>query len=98
MNISDFSDYDRKMILLRNDVALIMHLFYRKGRDNLESAFLEDNEKYLDASYNVYKDAAHQFMLQLEGNTCIEFLEELKKEIERKLEESYKLKETYEKS
>ena len=89
-NLSIYNDYERKLILLRDDVALMMHLFYRKGGHNLESAFLQDeNEKYLEADYQVYEDAAKQFMLQLEGNTCVTFLEALKKEIEKELEKQY---------
>ena len=91
MHILPKDDYERKLILLRDDVVLMMHLFYRRGVHNLESAVLQDeNEKYLEADYNVYKDAAHQFMLQLEGNSCVSFLEALKNEIEQKLEEEYK--------
>ena len=88
--ISDFDGYERKLILLRDDVVLMMHLFYKTGRHNLESFELEENEKYLEADYSVYEESAKQFMLQLEGNTCITFLEALKKEIEKKLEEERK--------
>lgn len=95
-SLSEYDNYDRKLILLRDDVALLMHLFYRKGRHNLESAFLQDeNDKYLEADYNVYKESAKQFMLQLEGNSCISFLEALKAEIEKELERQYKDIEKY---
>ena len=94
MDISNWKGYERKLIQLRPDVVLMMHLFYRQGRDNLESAFLGDNEKYYEADYNVIEESAHQFMQQLEGNTCIAFLEALKKEIEKELEKEYKIRNT----
>ncbi len=98
MRILPKDDYERKLILLRDDVVLMMHLFYRRGSHSLESAVLQDlNEKYLDADYSVYKESAKQFMLQLEGNSCISFLEALKKEIEKELDKQYKQIEEYNK-
>jgi len=94
MDISNWKGYERKLIQLRPDVVLMMHLFYRHGRDTLEDVFLGDNEKYYETNYDVIEESAHQFMQQLEGNTCIAFLEALKKEIEKELEKSYKVRDS----
>lgn len=91
MHILPKDDYERKLILLRDDVVLMMHLFYRRGAHSIESAVLQDeNDKYLEADYSVYEESAKQFMLQLEGNSCISFLEALKAEIEKELDRQYK--------
>lgn len=85
-DLDNFKEYKRHMIMLRPDMALLLHIFKRDMEQNIEDAWLDDNESYMINNYECIKDSAHQLMLQLEGHYCQMFLEELKKEVDAALE------------
>lgn len=88
-DLDDYKEYNRHLILMRPDTALLMHIFRRDLEHNFEDAWLDDNDSYAEKNYEVITESAHQFMLQLEGHYCIAFLEALKEEIDNVLKHNY---------
>ena len=93
-DIEDFKKYHRHLILLRPDVAMLIHLFHRDDDDTWESIWLRDNDKYAIEDYDCLRESAHQLILQLEGHWCDLFIEALRDECSQILEESNKNKES----
>lgn len=91
--VEDFQTYHRHLIQLRPDVAMLIHLFERNSDDTWESIWLDDNEKYYEEDYECIKESAKQLLLQLEGHYCDLFIESLRDECNKLLEDSNKRKE-----
>lgn len=89
----DYKTYHRHLIQLRPDVAMLIHLFERNSDDTWESIWLDDNEKYYEEDYECIKESAKQLLLQLEGHYCDLFIESLRDECNKLLEDSNKRKE-----
>lgn len=85
-DLEDYKDYRRHMIMLRPDICMLIHLFKRDLDQNLEDAWLDDNDAYAVSNYDCITDSAHQLMLQLEGHYCQAFIKALKKEVDAILE------------
>lgn len=79
-DLDDFSEYKRHLIQLRPDTAILLHIFTRDIDQNLETAWLDDNDEYYEADFECIKDSAHQLLLQLEGHWCDAFIEALRDE------------------
>lgn len=79
-DVADFKKYKRHLIQLRPDVVLLLHIFKREYKDNFESIWLNDNDKYSIEEINCIKDSAKQLLLQLEGHYCDMFIEALRDE------------------
>lgn len=90
--IEDFKTYHRHMIQLRPDILMLIHLFKRSSDDEFESIWLDDNEQYYIEDYECLKESARQLLLQLEGNYCDVFIEALRDECDKILEDSNKRK------
>ena len=91
--IENYKTYHRHLIQLRPDVAMLIHLFERNSDDTWESIWLDDNEKYYEEDYECIKESAKQLLLQLEGHYCDLFIESLRDECNKLLEDSNKRKE-----
>lgn len=91
--ISDFKTYHRHMIQLRPNVLMLIHLFKRDSDDEFESIWLDENEQHYIEDYECIKESARQLLLQLEGNYCDLFIETLRDECNKILEDSNKRKE-----
>lgn len=86
----EYKDYDRKFIRINPNEIMLIHMFKRDACHQLEDMVLDDNEQYfLDVS-KIRKDAAHQLMLQFEGHQCRAFIEALKQECDKWIEEDDK--------
>ncbi len=70
---------ERVPILLSKNAIALIQIFTKF--DNLEDSWIIDISNYYENNKNIYKKAAKQFVSQLEGQWCIEFMEELQKEI-----------------
>ena len=86
--IEDFKKYHRHLIMLRPEIAMLIHLFQRDSDDTWESIWLNDNEKYSEEDYECIRESAKQLMLQLEGHYCDAFIEALREECDKILEDS----------
>lgn len=85
-----YKNYDRDFIRINPNEIMLIHMFKRDSGHQLEDMVLDDNEQYfLDVS-NIRKDAAHQLMLQFEGHQCRAFIEALKQECDKWIEEDDK--------
>lgn len=91
--VENYKKYHRHLIQLRPDVAMMIHLFHRDSDDTWESIWLDDNDEYYIEDYDCIKESAHQLILQLEGHWCDLFIESLRDECNKILEESEKRKE-----
>lgn len=86
----EYKDYDRKFIRINPNEIMLIHMFKRDSSHQLEDMVLDDNEQYfLDVS-KIRKDAARQLMLQFEGHQCRTFIEALKQECDKWIEEDDK--------
>lgn len=87
---NEYKNYSRKFIRINPNEIMLIHMFKRDVCHQLEDMVLDDNEQYfLDVS-NIRKDAAHQLMLQFEGHQCRAFIEALKQECDKWIEEDDK--------
>lgn len=91
--VENYKKYHRHLIQLRPEVAMMIHLFHRDSDDTWESIHLDDNDEYYIEDYDCIKESAHQLILQLEGHWCELFIESLRDECNKILEESEKRKE-----
>lgn len=90
--IENYKEYHRHLIQLRPDVAMLIHLFERNDDDNWESVWLDDNDNYYIEDFECIKESAKQLLLQLEGHYCDLFIESLRDECNKILEDSEKRK------
>lgn len=93
--VENFNEYKRHLIQLRPDTVVLLNMFYRDPEQNLETAWLDDNENYYAADAECIKDAAHQLLLQLEGHWCDAFIEALRDECNEILKHSKEEKENF---
>lgn len=78
--VDNFENYDRKLIKLNSDTAILLHIFKKKPNHHFEDwMVLQDNEECIPH----YEDAARQF----EGEECMAFVIALKNELERMIQE-----------
>ena len=92
--VKNFKDYTRHLIQLRNDIVMMIHLFKKEQRDNVEYHVYDfDNGEYDQYEYDLIKNSAHQLLLQLEGHYCDLFIECLRDECNEILKHSEEQKE-----
>ena len=82
-----FKSYDRKFIQLDRDIAILIHLFRKDPDHSWEDAWLHDFTDVAEKDFFLYKEAAKQFIDQLEGNWCRAFLEALRDECNARIEQ-----------
>ena len=92
-----FKDYKRKFIQLRRDVLILLHIFEKDVDHSFEDMSLEDHKEVWKIDNTLYKESAKQFIDQLEGHWCIMFLEALRDECNKVIEEDKKRCEEIEK-
>lgn len=85
-----YKNYDRDFIRINPNEIMLIHMFKRDVDHQLEDAVLDDNQKYYEDITKIRKEAAHQLMLQFEGHISRSFVEALKQECEKWLEEDSK--------
>lgn len=90
--LENYKKYHRHLIQLRPEIAMLIHIFHRDDSDTWESIWLDDNEKYSEEDYECIRESAKQLILQLEGHYCDAFIEALREECEKILEDSNKRK------
>lgn len=97
-----FKEYTRRFIQLNRDTALLLHIFTKDFDHSWEDVHLQDFTGVYEADYNIHREAAKQFIKQLEGHWCIMFLEALRDECNSLIEEDNikcrELEEKYENS
>lgn len=76
--MSEFEEYRRYPIQISDETFILLHIYNRKDNHSFESAWLQDNQRYLDKQWSVYKDAADQLIKQFEGEECELFIKELR--------------------
>lgn len=87
--MDDFKNYKREFIQVSSDTVMLLHIFEKDTEHSIEDVSLaEDYDVYEEAMYNLRKEAAAQFIKQLEGNECIAFVKALKEECENYLEKN----------
>lgn len=88
--VDNFENYDRKLIKLNSDTAILLHIFKKKPNHHFEDwMVLQDNEEYFKKEcVPDYEDAARQFVKQFEGEECMAFVIALKNELERIIQEN----------
>lgn len=78
----EFKEYKRKCILLNNNTAMLIHILSASDMD-LETIMIDEMvEGGIESKTDVYKEAAEQFINQLEENECLYFIEALKEKCE----------------
>ena len=82
-----FKDYKRKFIQLRRDVLILLHIFEKDTDHSFEDMSLEDYEEVWKMDHTLYKESAKQFIDQLEGHWCIAFLEALRDECQKRIDD-----------
>ena len=82
-----FKKYDRKFIQLNRDIAMLIHLFEKDSNHSWEDIWLQDLTGIYEKDMLLYKEAAEQFINQLEGQWCIAFLEALRDECNKHIED-----------
>lgn len=87
---NQYKNYDRNFIRINPKVIMLIHMFKRDVDHQLEDAVLDDNQQYYEDITKIRKEAAHQLMLQFEGHISRSFVEALKQECEKWLEEDNK--------
>lgn len=90
--MENFKQYHRTLIQLRPDIVMLIHLFHRDMDDTFETITLNANDGYYEADYECIKESAKQLLHQLEGHYCDLFIETLRDECNKILEESEKRK------
>lgn len=82
-----FKKYDRKFIQLDINTAMLIHLFEKDSEHSWEDIWLQDFTGVYERDMLLYKEAAKQFIDQLEGNWCVAFLEALRDECDKHIKE-----------
>lgn len=84
-----FKKYDRKFIQLDINTAMLIHLFEKDSEHSWEDIWLQDFTGVYERDMLLYKEAAKQFIDQLEGNWCVAFLEALRDECDKHVQDHY---------
>ena len=92
-----FKDYERKFIQLNRDTVMLIHLFHKESDHSFEDIWLHDLTGVYETDINILRDSAKQLINQLEGHWCIMFLEALRDECNKIIEEDKKRCEEIEK-
>ena len=82
-----FKNYKRKFIQLDKDVAILIHIFEKDSDHSFEDAWLHDLTGVYETDLELLRDSAKQLIDQLEGNWCRAFLEALRDECDKRIEQ-----------
>ena len=82
-----FKKYDRKFIQLSRNIAILIHIFEKDKEHSWEDVWLRDYDGVAEHDFQLHREAAKQFISQLEGHWCIAFLEALRDECQELIEE-----------
>jgi hypothetical protein len=78
----------RTPILINNHAVALLHIFTRY--DHLEDLWTVDADGLDKEKWEMYDEAAKQFVEQLEDQWCIKFMEALRDEIDKQIKEHKK--------
>ncbi len=93
-----FKTYDRKFIQLNRDIAILIHIFKKDKSHSWEDIWLHDLTGVYEKDILMFEEAAKQFIDQLEGHWCIAFLEALRNECNKHIQEHIEKCKKYENS
>lgn len=82
-----FKKYDRKFIQLNRDIAMLIHLFEKDSEHSWEDVWLRDFTGVYEKDHLLYREAAKQFLNQLEGYWSVAFLKALRDECNKYIKE-----------
>ena len=82
-----FKKYDRRFIQLSRDIGMLIHIFKKDLDHTWEDIWLQDFTGVYEKDHLLYKDAAKQFIDQLEGHYSIAFLKALRDECDKHIQE-----------
>lgn len=82
-----FKKYDRKFIQLDTNAAMLIHLFEKDSEHSWEDIWLQDFTGVYEKDVLLCEESAKQFIDQLEGHWCIAFLEALRNECDKHIQE-----------
>ena len=75
----------RYPIKINNHAVAVIHIFTKT--DDLEDLWMTDMQSYLEENYNGYQGAAQQFIDQLKDYWNIAFMEALRDEIDKRIQD-----------
>lgn len=84
-----FKKYDRKFIQLSRNIGMLIHLFEKDSDHSWEDVWLQDFIGVYEKDHFLYREAAKQFIDQLEGHYCIAFLKALRDECDKHIQDHY---------
>lgn len=90
-----FKDYKRKFIQLSRDNAMLIHLFEKDPDHSWEDVNLHDFNGVQEHDFFLFREAAKQFILQLEGKWCRAFLQALRDECDERIKEDVEMLEKF---
>lgn len=93
-----FKKYDRRFIQLDRNTAILIHIFEKDKDHSWEDMWLHDFTGVYEKDHLLYKEAAKQFLDQLEGNWSIAFLKALRDECDKHIQEHNEKCKKYENS
>lgn len=82
-----FKNYERKFIQLNRDDVMLIHLFSKDIEHSFEDIWLHDLTGVYEKDALLFKESAKQLIDQLEGHWCRAFLEALRDECNKRIEE-----------
>lgn len=96
--MTDFKNYERKLIPISRNTAVLLHLFHKDKEHEFEDMCLPDIcGEIFQVNHQVFEESADQFFKQFEGHWCIGFCKALRdkcdaliKEHNEKCEKFYK--------
>lgn len=82
-----FKDYDRKFIQINRDTVLLIHRFTKDSEHSFEDIWLHDLKGVYEKDYDILRDSAKQLIDQFEGHWCRAFLQALRDECDKRIEQ-----------
>lgn len=82
-----FKNYKRKLIQIHRDMAILIHIFEKDPDHSFEDAWLHDLTGVYETDLELLRGSAKQLIDQLEGHWCRAFLEALRDECDKRIEQ-----------
>ena len=85
--IDEFKNYKREFIQINSITLMLIHIFYKDVSHCIEDTELAENNEYHKTIHSMPEEAAKQLFKQFEGRECIDFIEALRNECNKYLNE-----------
>jgi hypothetical protein len=85
MGLESFTEYRRHPIEIGEGTVIVVRLF--TGFSRLDDLWMTDVPNHYQTHYEVYDEAAEQFIKQLEGHDCIAFHQALIRACQKRVDE-----------